>query len=126
MSPEVYQLRRKVIALIYEAKKLVPTLPRVTVRITDNHETTLALATMKRDYIEVSERAVNCGDFDLRTIVFHELLHAVWGVGHDKSCPLMKTNHEPIPKEEVHRLFLKYATVAKKRRTKNATLAVDG
>lgn len=109
MSPAVYQLRRKVIDLIYEAKKLVPTLPRIMVRITENHETTLAMATLKRDYIEVSERAVNCGDFDLRTIVFHELIHAVWGVRHNESCPLMRSHHKPLPKEDVHRLFLQYS-----------------
>ena len=109
MSATVYELRRNVIALVYEAKELVPTLPRITVRITDNHETTLALATMKRDYIEVSERAISCTDFDLRTIVFHELLHAVWGLRHDETCRLMKAHHEPLPKEKVHQLFLKYA-----------------
>jgi valyl-tRNA synthetase len=109
MSKEVYRLRRKVIDLIREAKELVPTMPRITVRITDNHVTTLARATMKRNYIEVSERAINSSSFDLRTIVFHELVHAIWGIKHDENCPLMKPIYKPLSKNDAKRLFLMYA-----------------
>lgn len=109
MSPEVYALRRRVIALVYEAKGLYPKLPRVTVRIADDHETTLAIAKVGRDYIEVSERAVICDDFDLRTIVFHELVHACFSVMHIESCPLMKPIHSPLSKDQAQKLFLKYA-----------------
>ena len=113
MSPAVYELRRKVIALVYEAKALVPTLPRLTVRITYNHESILAMAKISRDYIEVSDQAINRSDLDLRTIVFHEIIHAVFGVRHDEKCPLMKAHHTPLPKDRVHSLFLKYAGKAR-------------
>lgn len=109
MSSEVYQLRKRVMAMIYEAKRLVPSLPRVTVRITDDHASTLAIAVMERDYIEVTERAVTCDDFDLRTIVYHELLHAVYGVEHDDQCPLMRPVHLPLSKEMAQRIFTRYA-----------------
>lgn len=111
MNSDVYRLRRRVMAMIYEAKKLVPSLPRITVRITDDHHTTLAMATLKRDFIEVSERAITCSDFDLRTIVYHELVHAVYGFHHDEACPLMRSIHKPLSIELVQSLFLKYAGV---------------
>ena len=109
MSPEVYALRRQAIEMIYEAKKLVPDLPRLTVRITDNHERTLGKGWMKQNVIWLSERAVTGKDFDLRTIVFHEILHACYGIQHDESCPLMRAIHKPLSKAQCERLFLKWA-----------------
>jgi len=109
MSPEVYQLRRRVIALIYEAQKLIPSLPRIMVRITENDPKILALATYNKNYIEISERAITCSDLDLRTIVYHELVHTVFGIGHIEQCPLMRPVHQPLSKEEAQRLFLYYA-----------------
>ncbi len=38
MSPAVFAKRREIIALIHQAKKLVPSLPRITVRVTENHD----------------------------------------------------------------------------------------
>lgn len=109
MNPAVFKLRKKVMNLIYEASEIVP-LPRIEVRITDNHETTLAVGRMRKNVIWVSERAVTYSEFDLRTIVFHELLHAVFGVSHDENCPLMKPIHSPLSKKECHRLFKRWAT----------------
>jgi len=43
MSSDVYTLRRQVINLIHEAKKLVE-LPRINVRVTDKHEIILGVA----------------------------------------------------------------------------------
>lgn len=78
MNSDVYKLRRRVIDLIYEIKELVD-LPRVEVRITDNHESILGQGTKGqfrgRSWIWISERAIKASEFDLRTIVYHEVLH---------------------------------------------------
>jgi len=38
MDDKVYKLRRRVINLIYELKKIKPDLPRITVRITEDKQ----------------------------------------------------------------------------------------
>ena len=112
MNPNTYKMRRDVMAYIYEAKKLDPSMPRVDVRITEDHREALATARMSDKIIWVSERAVKSGKFDLRTIVFHELLHAVYGVKHDSLCPLMKPIHTPLTRALVHKNFKKHLEVA--------------
>jgi hypothetical protein len=106
MNSSVYELRKKVMGYVYEAKELAE-LPRITIRVTENHQTALALAEMKGNIIWVTEQAVSSSEFDLRTIVFHEILHAVFGVDHDESCNLMKSMHTPLTKQECHKLFKK-------------------
>ena len=112
MNSDVYKLRRRVIDLIYEIKEMV-NLPRVEVRITDDHESILGQGTKGqfrgRSWIWISERAIKASEFDLRTIVYHEVLHAVFGVNHDESCPLMKPTHTPLEKREAQKLFMKWA-----------------
>jgi hypothetical protein len=118
MNNEVYALRRRVMNFIYEARELAE-MPRVEVRITDNHERILGQARMSGNIIWITERAVTYSDFDLRTIVFHELLHAVFGVEHDEGCKLMKAIHEPLTKSEVHKLFKGWV----KKSTKSSLVA---
>lgn len=104
MSPQVYELRRKVIALIYEAKKLVPSLPRIEVRVTDNHETFLGMGRMGKRIIWITERSVAS-----RSVVFHEILHAAYAIDHVLDCPLMGPIDKAISKDECDKLFIKYA-----------------
>lgn len=87
MNDKVYGLRREVINLIYEAKE-VSELPRITVRITENHSSMLACARLKNNILWVSLRAI--AEYDLRAIVYHEIAHAVFGAEHNENCPLMK------------------------------------
>ena len=107
MNNEVYLLRRKVIALIYEAKKLVD-LPRIDVRITDNHSLIAGAGRVLDNKIWITENFVAS-----RAVVFHEILHAVFGVPHVDGCPLMA----PIcsnPSDAVcNQLFVKYAKTFK-------------
>lgn len=109
---ETYALRRRVMALIYEIKELVD-IPRVEVRITDDHASVLGMGTMGpsrgRSWIWITERAITASEFDLRSIVYHEVLHAVYGVEHDESCPLMKPTHTPLSKAQAQKHFMKYA-----------------
>lgn len=109
MNRDVYSLRRSVIAIIHEAKELVPSLPRIEVRITEDDDKTLAFAYLNKNIIRVSQRAITDKEFDLRTVVFHELCHAVFGVRHIEECPLMKPIHEPISKARARKLFQGYA-----------------
>ncbi len=88
MNDHIYRLRREVIDLIYEARDVV-SLPRITVRITENHETMLGCARMNDNILWITRRAISA--YDLRAIVYHEIAHAVFGAEHNESCPLMKS-----------------------------------
>ena len=112
MNNDVYKLRREVMKYIYEAKNIVPTLPRITIRITDNYENILGKALLAKDVIWIPDYTLTSGH-DLRTVVFHEILHAVYNTDHHDDCPMMKPSHsktEKLSKAEAHRLFKKWAT----------------
>jgi len=107
MSSDVYALRRQVINLIHEAKKLVD-LPRINVRVTDKHETILGVAKMGKNIIWITEKTVAS-----RAVVFHEILHAVFAQEHAKGCPLMAPKiDDKLDSDTCNRLFKKYAGVA--------------
>lgn len=107
MSPEVYALRRQVINLIHEAKKIVE-LPRINVRVTDRHETILGVARMGKNVIWITEETVAS-----RAVVFHEILHAVFAQDHVKGCPLMAEKiSKKLDAKSCDRLFKKYAEAA--------------
>lgn len=93
---------------IYEAKEIAPDLPRIEIRITEDHDKTLAYAFLKKNIIRVSFRAITDDAFDLRTIVFHEILHAVYGIKHDEGCLLMRAVHSPLSRATATRLFKSY------------------
>ncbi len=93
MNDAVYKLRRQVINLIYEAKKEIKDLPRIEVRIGEaRKKNVLGVAMLKDCKIWITDDAINMGDDALRNVVFHEIVHAVTGFGHDDKCPLMKPN----------------------------------
>ena len=93
MNPETYALKTQVVNLIREAKRGGARLPWIRVIIgdqTSNHKDVLGCAVIKGDKMWITEEAINLGTDTLRNIVFHEIVHAVTGFGHDDRCPLMK------------------------------------
>jgi len=110
MDNRVYQLRRKVIDMIYEVKNEIKSLPRIDVRIGEHKcNRILAVAALKQCTVWVTEDAINQGEDRLRNTVYHEIVHAVTGFGHDESCPLMesKANHV-LNKQECMQALKKY------------------
>ncbi len=90
MNKNTYSLRRKVINLIYEVKNAGVNLPRIEVRIGEpRKKNLLGVALLKDNKIWITEDAVKLGEDALRNVVFHEIVHAVTGFGHDERCPLM-------------------------------------
>jgi len=94
MNQDTYKLRREVMSHIYAAKKLCAeinvALPRIDVRITDvkeGCERVLGTARLNDNIVWIPASTV--ARDDLRQVVFHEILHACYGVEHDKHCPLM-------------------------------------
>ena len=92
MNDITYKKRRQVIDLIYEAKKEIKDLPRIEVRIGEarNHNV-LGVAKLSKNQIWITDRVLNMSEDALRNVVFHEIVHAVTGFGHDEKCPLMKS-----------------------------------
>ena len=93
MNNATYQLRHKVVSFLYEIKREVTNFPRIEVRIGEarNHNV-LGVAKLSRNQIWITEKAINMGEDALRNIVYHEVVHAVTGFGHDEKCPLMKSS----------------------------------
>jgi len=112
MNSDVYQLRRKVIELIYSFKKSVD-LPRIEVRITNNgtgkNEHTLGCGTMdKTTVIWIPERTVGMDAETLRHVVAHEIGHAVFKLKHNDNCPLMAPVLDaPATMEQIVKCFKK-------------------
>jgi hypothetical protein len=110
MDDATFALRTKVMGFIYEAKEIVD-LPRIEIRITESHKSIMGLARVSGCVIWIPEDTLNERDNDIRQIVFHEILHAVFGTPHIDSCPLMCPVHKSIKtREEVEKLFKSHAT----------------
>jgi len=93
MNNATYQLRHKVVSFLYEIKREVTNFPRIEVRIGEARDhNVLGVAKLSRNQIWITERAINMGEDALRNIVYHEVVHAVTGFGHDEKCPLMKSS----------------------------------
>ena len=110
MNDDVYKLRRQVINILYDAKDMVD-LPRIDVRITSKmKKNTLAVARMEDNIIWVQEGSINIPEYDLREIVYHEILHAVFGVPHIKGDPLMDKYHNAnLSRKELDNNFKRLA-----------------
>ena len=91
MNDNTYKMKRQVINMLYEIKKEIKNFPRIEVRIGEarNHNV-LGVAQLKDKKIWITKRAVDMSEDALRNIVYHEVVHAVTGFGHDDLCPLMK------------------------------------
>jgi hypothetical protein len=109
MNNETYALRSKVMELIYEAKALVPSLPRITLRITENSDRVNGVAQLNDNLIWIPANSPRRSKDQLRRTVFHGILHAAYGVEHVASCKLMGSVYTDITKSEAEKLFKKYA-----------------
>tara|TARA_R100000353_G_C6466604_1_gene185378 strand:+ start:292 stop:642 length:351 start_codon:yes stop_codon:yes gene_type:complete len=104
MNNEVYKIRRQVIDIIYQAKKIAD-LPRIDVRVGEARHNILGIAQMGdcKIWIDVSKSATN-----LLQVVLHEICHAVWGIEHDEECPLMSATAKTISDKTAWDCFKKY------------------
>ena len=94
MNKATISLRQKAMAFIYEAKAPIPTLPRINIRITVNSETTMGVGN-NTITIWLTEDIVNSSR--LKEIVFHEIVHAAFGLGHYDGCKLMDAGASLYP-----------------------------
>jgi len=113
MNDETYKLRRVVMGHIYEAKALVPSLPRVDVRITDSKVARiLGVARMSDNIVWIPASTLEgYTAAQVRHVVFHELLHAVFGIEHNNVCPLMNAVLIPTTPAQQDRIFKGYAAM---------------
>lgn len=109
MNKGTYALRKMVMGFVYEAKELVSTLPRIEIRITDcDRHNVLGTARMNDCVVWIPASTLKMSQDDIRQIVFHEILHAAYGVEHVNSCPLMGSTFKKLDKATTNKLFLKY------------------
>jgi len=104
MNNQVYKIRRKVIKIIYQVKKIT-NLPRIDVRVGDARHNILGIAQMGdcKLWIDVGKSSKN-----LLQVVLHEICHAVWSIEHDEKCPLMSHTAKPISNKIAWASFKKY------------------
>ena len=115
MNDDTYTLRRLVMDVIYEAKKVVD-LPRIDVRITEahkgSHSNILGLAYLNANVIYIPSNLIENGQLKsyFKEVVLHEILHAVLGVEHDEKCPLMSASigRKPMTDKAMYKAFSKY------------------
>jgi len=101
MTPELYKLRRKIIDILYHAKKLLPDmeLPRLTVRIVDfdyvdgkaiagNNKTGVAYLNGQYTFY-ISKDMESWTDLQLYRTVLHEMAHAWFNQKHVDNNILM-------------------------------------
>lgn len=124
MNPEVFELRRKVIAIVREARDLFPRgeFPRIEVRITDNppKRDFLGVGRMNKCMIWIPEMTVKMKPLQLRHVVFHEIGHAAFGANHTKRCKLMHPIIQDTTRAEQDKALLKVAKNKAKREKKVA------
>lgn len=92
MNKGTYEQRQMVMNYIYEAKRLLGEhFKRVDVRITEKmNPEALAVGSTDR-IVWVDEKTLKeCSPVKLRHVVFHELGHAIFRVGHDEKSFLMQ------------------------------------
>jgi len=111
MDDDVYKLRRQVIDLLYELKRIKPDLPRITVRITEDKGNTLGVGRLNENIIWISKKATNQTKPHLRQTVYHEVLHTVYAVPHVEGDALMDVyiRKNPLSKEKAQKTFLYWA-----------------
>jgi len=95
MDKDTYNLRRRVMKHIYEAKNAIEKsgrdFDRVTVRITQDTIHSVLGFSRRGDYIIwVPEETVNEPEELLRYVVYHELLHGNYDIGHNDLNFLMR------------------------------------
>lgn len=96
MNGDTYALRREVVGIIYEAKRIIPNLPRVEVRIVEKRICTeqglAGYAYTGRNIIHILKH-VTGNEKELRHVVYHELCHAILSTPHNRQCKLMASHY---------------------------------
>ena len=90
-TSEIFEFRRKIINLIYEAKKVIGfPLPRVDVRVVEYDKRSVLGRSHGNLFITISYNKHKDEPLNyLRATVWHELCHAWFNAEHVLSCPLM-------------------------------------
>jgi hypothetical protein len=111
MNNATFALRKQAMAFIYEAKNLVPTLPRINIRITEKSESIMGVGSNTTTTIWLTEDTVNSAR--LKEIVYHEIVHAAFGLGHFEGCKLMDASASLNPtSSELDSLLVHYSKAA--------------
>jgi len=111
MNNEVYKNKRKVLDFVYELKNQGFKLPRVNVVIGDAKKcNVLGKAKLNKCEIWITQTAIDNGSNELRSVVYHELLHAIYGCNHVKGCPIMSATQPDVVanKDKSIEIFKKY------------------
>ena len=110
MNNEVYKLRRQVINLIYEIKNNGFNIPRIDVRVGKSVDCRkLGMARLNGNIIWIDIATIKKSQNYLRNVVYHELLHTIYGGEHNEKCPLMSaTLKEVLPKNKCLTIFKNY------------------
>lgn len=108
MNDKTYQLRRKVVDILYEIKRRGYKIPRIEVRIVSGGDSNnCGYAYLSQNIIHINEKYVNHPM--LIDIVLHEVVHAVTGFEHDENCYLMQSYLPKIQDEKkMWECFSKY------------------
>ena len=113
MDDDTYKLRRIVIGFIYEALKVVA-LHRIDVRITEETDQYAGLATLNGNVLWINKGMLAYNNNYIRALVYHEIIHACFGIGHIDGCILMDKlgfNVCNAPSKDVcEELLKKYST----------------
>ena len=123
MNDATYQLRRRVINIIYELNNFLKAkkcerLPRIEVRIIEEHKWDHRVggyAYIGKQIIHIPERSVHLSNATLLRIVIHEVLHGI-GFEHDNNCHIMHPGWSELVKNnlQTEKLFATFLTYINK------------
>lgn len=109
MDDGVYLLRRKVMAIIYEAKKLTD-LPRINVRITeDDTENKRVLGRGQVGgsvVLWIPKKAFKLDENDFKYVVMHEIIHTAFNQGHTTHGLMRPIIETGLSSEQIDKLFI--------------------
>ena len=111
MNNDVYKNKQKVLNFVYELKNEGLKLPYVRVKIGDSKKcNVLGKAKLNKCEIWITQKAIDNGSNELRSVVYHELLHAIYGCNHVKGCPIMSAIQPDVvaTKLKAIEIFKKY------------------
>ena len=83
------ELKRRCERIIYRCRQIVPSLPRIRLYIAKSRGDVLGVGRVGEYVVWISEEMRGQSDASLRQLIVHELGHAVFGLEHDKRCPVM-------------------------------------
>ena len=112
MNEGVYLLRRRVMSVIYEARRLIE-LPRINVRITENDtekRSVLGRAQIGGEVIIwIPLKAFNLSDNDFKFVVYHEIMHTAYNRDHKEHGLMTATIQKGLSSEEIDKLLIEEA-----------------